>query len=173
MARGVLDEIFDEVVTATGASVKPCGFMQRGLVLRKIAENNCGIIEFQRSTKSTPGQLFFTVNLGVICGELLEAGPSAIAKARIIDAHVRQRVGMFLPGRPDKWWEITESTDRASLAQELVTLILKEAVSFIEHYLSTSAVIALWESEQSPGLTDGQRVRLLSKLKAKSEGGRA
>ena len=72
---------------------------------------------------------------------------------------------MLLPDRFDKWWEITEATDRGSLAQEVSELILKKGVPYIESYLNTNALIALWESGHSPGLTDFQRVRFLSKLK--------
>jgi hypothetical protein len=165
MAHNIPAEIFDELLKATGESLKPLGFVQRGPVFRLLAHGNCGLIEFQRSDKSSEEILVFTVNLGVVCGELLDAGSSGAQKARIIDAHLRQRVGMLLPDRPDKWWEVTASTDRVSFVQEIVDLLMKKGAPYVESHLATKALLALWESGQSPGLTVFQRTRFISKLK--------
>jgi len=165
MARNIPEEIFEELLKATGESLKPLGFVQRGPVFRLLAHGNCGIVEFQRSDKSSDDKLVFTVNLGVACGELLDAGASSASKARIIDAQLRQRIGMLLPDRPDKWWEVTASTDRVSLTRELVELLVKKGAPYVESHLATKALINLWESGQSPGLTAFQRTRFLSKLK--------
>ena len=165
MASTVIIQAFEQVIKATGHRLEAVGFVRQKTVLRIMDRNNCGIVEFQRSTKSSQGKLLFTVNLGVICGQLLDSGPTGLKRARIEDAHLRQRIGMLLPNRPDKWWEITEATDSNLLAQEVSELILEKAVPYIRDHLSTESIISLWESGQSPGLTDGQRVNLLTKLK--------
>lgn len=161
----ILEGIFEELLKATGESLKPLGFVQRGSVFRLLAHGNCGIIEFQRSDKTTDEKLVFTVNLGVVCGELLGDGLSGLQKARIIDAHLRQRIGMLLPDRPDKWWELTASMDRVSLVKEVVELLEKKGAPYVEGHLATKALLALWESGQSPGLTAFQRTRFLSRLR--------
>jgi Domain of unknown function (DUF4304) len=171
MARSVLDEAFNKVVMATGDRLKPLGFVRGGSILRVINQNNCGIVEFQRSRKSSRERLFFTVNLGVVCGELLDSTSCHPEKAKSVDAHVRLRIGMLLPDRPDKWWEISESTDLDSLATEVSEIIFKVAVPYIQHYMRTSVIADLWKSGQSPGLTDRQRVMLLDKLNARYKGG--
>lgn len=158
------ESIMDEILQATAEVLKPLGFVRRGAVFRLLAQGNCGLIEFQRSDKCTDDKLVFTVNFGVVYGELLDVGPSGAPKARIIDAHLRQRIGMLLPDRPDKWWEVDAATERGALIQELMDLVKKGAL-YVESHLATNAVIALWESGQSPGLTAVQRSRFLSKLK--------
>ncbi len=162
--RTVLNEAFDELVAAVGTRLKTRGFTQRGPVLRIVAQNNCGIVEFQKSVKSSEQALLFTINLGVICGDLLYSGSFGAEKAQMVDAHVRQRIGMLLPDHPDKWWKITESTNRDLLIQEVSELVAEKAAPFIESHLNTKTVIALWESGQSPGLTDLQRARFLARL---------
>ena len=164
MARHMTDGLLDEVVDSIAVRLKPSGFVRRGLVLRTQREGNCGLLEFQRSTKSSRARIVFTVNLGIVCGALLDSSSPALERARIIDAHVRQRIGMLLPGRPDKWWEITQSTDSGLLSKELSELIVRVAVPYIMGLLNTTAIISLWQSGQAPGLTGGQRVRLLSRL---------
>ena len=61
-----------------------------------LATGNRGIVEFQRSVENTKESLFFTVNLGVVCGELLDSRPSVVSKAAMLDAHLRQRIGALL-----------------------------------------------------------------------------
>src|SRR5437879_12664279 len=99
--RTVLNEVFHELVKTVGAKLKTCGFTQRGPLFRITAGNNCGIIEFQKSIQSSKEVLLFTIDLAVVCGDLLESGLSGAEKAHIFDAHVRQRIGMLLPERPD------------------------------------------------------------------------
>jgi hypothetical protein len=172
MGRSVLDESFNEVLQTTAEKVARIGFVRHGAALRVIDKTNSGIIEFQKSTKSSRERLLFTINLGIICGELLEPDQPRLNKARIRDAHLRHRVGMLLPSRQDKWWEITASTDANVLAAEVSDIIVREVVPYIQRYLDTDDLIALWESGKSPGLTDLQRIRYLDKLRnARNTGG--
>src|SRR5450755_529492 len=105
MARAALDEAFSRIIEITAAKVAQFGFVRRGAILRTLNLGNSGIIEFQKSTKNSRDKLLFTVNLAVVCGELLEPYQPALEKARSADGHLRQRIGMLLPGRQDKWWE--------------------------------------------------------------------
>lgn len=165
MAHTPLEHAFDEVVSAVARTLKPIGFARRGLVLRVIDNSNAAIVEFQQSDKSSEERLFFTINLGVVCGDLLVSGVSDLRNACSMDAHLRQRIGTLLPDRKDKWWELTESSNIDSTAKELSELVAREAVPYIKSYLSTDALIRLWESGKSPGLTAVQRARFLSQLK--------
>jgi len=164
MTRDTTEGMLEEVIQSVAVHLTPFGFARHGSVLRIEQQGNGGLLEFQRSTKSSRDGLLFTVNLGIVCGALLDSPSPALERARTIDAHIRQRIGMLLPGRPDKWWEITQSTDAGLLAKELSELIVRDAVPYIMGLLSTTAIIALWQSGQSPGLTGGQRARLLSRL---------
>ena len=78
---------------------------------------------------------------------------------------------MLLPEHSDKWREITPSTDPDALIREISDLIVKEAVPYVQRYLSMESIISLWESGQSPGLTNKQRLNNLAALKTKRQGG--
>lgn len=164
-----LDEALKRVVSATADKAASLSFTRRGALLRVLSGGNAGVIEFQRSTASTKTRLVFTINLGIVCGRLLDPEQPALDKATSIDAHLRQRIGMLMPGQPDKWWEITETTDAETLAEEVSTLVSSEAVPFVRRYLDTSDLIALWRSGRSPGLTETQRVRNLERLARRDE----
>lgn len=165
MSRAVLDAAFKQVVETTTKKVDKLGFHRQGLILRVVRQGNAGVIEFQKSTKNTCEKILFTVNLAVICGALLEPDQRSLEKARSIDAHLRQRIGMLMPGHPDKWWEISEVSTVDTLVSEVSEVIATEGAPYVTRYLDVNELVALWESGASPGLTETQRVRYLEKLK--------
>ena len=169
MARSVLDAKFEAVISGIADQLKPHGFIREGKVLRAIDDGNASIVEFQRSDRSSGQKIIFTVNAGVVCGELLDAERTTIKKAAIEDAHLRTRLGALLEPVQDAWWEIDTTTDDRGLAMELSQLLARRAVPYLERYMHTAALIALWESGKSPGLTAMQRSRYLSELKAGRE----
>ncbi|GAB2175296.1 DUF4304 domain-containing protein [Dongia sp. agr-C8] len=164
MSKLTPSEIYDRVIDATAQRLSTSGFHRRGAILRKIIESNAAIIEFQKSGKTDRNTIFFTVNIGVVCGALLGKEGQSVTKSKNVDAHLRQRIGMLLPERPDKWWKIPGDTDADELAVEISNLIDRVAVPYLQQYLRTDALLDLWETGVSPGLTDTQRLRCLEKL---------
>ena len=163
MGSADLKAAFKNMVRSVATRLSVHGFSQRGLVLRKNAGSNVAVIEFQLSDKTSKECLIFTINLGVICGELSDRATSR--KVSAMDAHLRQRFGFLLPEHGDKWWEITARTNVIALADELSTLLEQSALPYLEEYMDSKALMALWESGKSPGLTAVQRARLLDQLK--------
>jgi hypothetical protein len=140
-------------------------------VLRAVADGNAEVIEFQKSDKSSADRALFTVNLGFVCGELLDPERADIRNSSVVDAHLRTRLGLLLDPPNDTWWELTSSTDSASLGSELSRLLIVRALPYLEMYGNKRALVALWESGKSPGLTAVQRSRYLSELKGSGGGG--
>jgi Domain of unknown function (DUF4304) len=161
------EELFSELVKAVGEKLKPLGYSRRGQVFRIIANNNCGLISFQRSTSNTKDSISFTINLGVICGYLWDVTIPQLKDAQIVDAHLSQRIGHLLPEHQDKWWQISSLVNFEQLSGEIVDLVSSKAVPYISNFFNTNSICALWESGKSPGLTEFQRVQFLSKLKSK------
>ena len=165
MAQSIPANILESVLNAVEEALKSEGFIRNGPMFRLLAHGNCAIVDFQKSDKSSAEKLLFTINLGIVYGDLVGTRLGDIEKADVIDAHLRQRIGILLPERPDKWWDVSASTDELLLAQEVTNLLLTEGIPYLKRYLRTEDIIALWESGRSPGLTAAQRSRLLSKLK--------
>lgn len=132
-----------------------------------ISEGPSSLVEMSRWLRDEA--IVFTINLGIVCGQLLEGDESSLKGVGIVDAHVRQRVGMLLPDRPDKWWTIDPKADTTSLIEEISGLIEREAAPYLDRYLNDDALVALWESGQSPGLTETQRLRYLTRPTAAKE----
>lgn len=162
-----LSDSYRLVVQRVSERLRSIGFKGRGGVFRLLQDGNCALIEFQRSTKNSDEQLVFTVNVGVIYGALLDPERLNIESGTAMHAHLRQRLGMLLPlPKSNKWWVIDGGTDAGSLGSEIQDLIEKFAVPYLRQYVKTEAIRLLWESGRSPGITEGERARLLARLVA-------
>ena len=163
-----MSRILEGVISGIAARLQSHGFTrQNRRVLKKIVGNSAIVLEFQKSDQSSAGRIIFTVNMGLIRGELLESGEKDLRDADFLDAHLNRRLGRFLAEPSDKWWEVTASTEPESLAAELSDVLLREAIPYFQTYLDADSLIALWESGTSPGLTAVQRARYLHRLKEK------
>jgi hypothetical protein len=163
--KNTLGEVFETVVKMVGIALLPLGFKRSGQAFRLFEEGNCGIIEFQRSKSNSSHSLLFTLNLGVVCGELLDPDILDIKKARFIDAHLQERIGFVLPHNDDKWWEISKLSDSSSLGRDVVDCVLIKAAPYIKSHIKTSTLLSLWESGKSPGVTSLQSKRYLELIK--------
>jgi hypothetical protein len=129
-------------------------------------ENNWGIIDFQKSTKSTSNSVIFTVNLGIASKRILEKF-SQIPEGKkpdIWDCQWQVRLGHVLGINKDLWWTINEETSIDQLSEQLKEYILDYGVPEILKYISDDSLRDLWLSGKSPSLTKIQRLRYLSIL---------
>jgi hypothetical protein len=95
MPGTVLNDAINEALKATSARLQPLGFVRRGKTFRIVKDNNCGVVEFQRSTTNSRDRLRFTVNLGVVCGHLLDSWQPELRRSGSSDAHVREGLGEY------------------------------------------------------------------------------
>jgi uncharacterized protein DUF4304 len=151
-------------LSAIAAVLKPEGFKRRGKVLRALSDDIAKVVEFQKSDESNAQRILFTVNLGIVCGQLLDQERAKLRNSTSIDAHLRTRLGMLL-STPDIWWELAPSTDWEAVTRELSQLLVATGLPYLNEYGSARDLVALWESGKSPGLTATQRAWFFSQLK--------
>lgn len=160
------DEKFKSVLDAVATVLKGLGFARTGANMRHIKHDCASIVQFQRSVSSTVDSIRFTVNLGVVCGTLYSDDKAKLKKAKLIDAHLVRRIGDFLPSSPDKWWVLDGGNDVETVTREILSILIDIAIPFIVEHASNAALIDLWRSGSSPGITEGQRKRYLDELSA-------
>jgi len=165
MAQPNVEAQFKDVLNAARTILKDAGYTKRGTGFRGEKDGNIRIVDFQRSSESSASAIKFTVNLGVISGELLrrwdpEKAPS---KEGIWGAHLRERIGALMPANEDRWWTVT-SSPAAAIGEEVADLIATLVIPFLQEHSRDSDLVALWKTGRSPGLTEGQRVRNLALL---------
>lgn len=165
MAVTEIENAFRLVLEATSSTLKGSGYTKRGASFRRKYGNNIAIADFQKSSESSADVLRFTINLGIVSAKILEKWDPEKdpAKQSIWDAHLRVRLGELVYGK-DHWWVIASNETGAEVGEEVATLVETEAVPFLDKHHSDLALIALWKSGKSPGLTEGQRDRNLAML---------
>lgn len=159
-------DIYRDMLNRISLVLKERGYSRKGNIFYVRQNGNWGLIDFQKSRKSSVSETIFTINLGV-CSHILAEffKPEEVGRNPPIDAcHWRQRIGMLLPNRDDKWWSITSQTSVEEFIQEIQTCLLDYGVAEIEKYIANEQLVSLWLSDQSPGLTDVQRLMNLSVL---------
>jgi hypothetical protein len=150
-------------------SLKAHGFSRSGYTFYLRRSDNWGLVSFQKSDKSSPQELIFTINIGVASRRLLKFFQSAnqSPKPDIWDTHWRERIGFLLSYQDDHWWSITHNTSLDNLGQELRSCILDLIVPEILSHIGDEDLCNMWLSGKSPSLTDFQRMQyLLVLLKA-------
>ena len=159
-------DAFQEVLSRwVGPTLREHGFSRSGSNFHLREHGNWGVINVQKSQKSTAAEVIFTVNLGVASQRLLEfwQQPSS-RKPSVWDCHWQQRIGFLLAAHRDTWWTIDATTPADAVGQEVARAIGDQAVPEIRKVLSDEALRDLWLAGKSPGLTDIQRLLYLSVL---------
>jgi len=161
-----LNKCFRYIVNNSCINAVQLGFRRQGFILRRLSGQAIGVIQFQRSRTNTERKLSFTIELAIVVRTLRDQSEAKLDRVSCTDGHLRQRIGMLLPEKTDKWWEADSSTELAILADEISSLISDVAVPYVERYLDLYALVELWELQQSPGLTAIQRASYLDQLKS-------
>jgi hypothetical protein len=161
------DALFKNIVKLAAKNLSARRFSHDRQTFRKIANGNCGIINFQKSQSSSKDHIIFTINIGVFYGSLAEDSDCRLTKADVWDAHLRERIGLILADRHDKWWEITPETNAGLMFSQNIDVACERAADYVNKHLTIETIVDLWESGKSPGLTDHQRIKYLSVVKNK------
>jgi hypothetical protein len=126
---------------------------------------NVAIIQFQRSQWNQRGDIRFTLNTSIVSARLLERfGHSAdVSRASEADGHLRERIGFYSNAKLDTWWRLHEGSEATGIISEVLQL-LELAVPYLDERSSDEALVELWQSGTSPGITEKQRNDYLAEL---------
>ncbi len=158
-----LNSMYQRLLSRIASALKYRGYKKRSSNIYIQENGNWGLINFQKSTKSTSEKIIFTVNLGIASARLLrffsvkypENGPN------LWDCHWQKRLGQLIKGE-DMWWSIESSTLIDELGENILKYIDSLAVPEISKYLDDNELRDLWLSGSSPSLTEFQRLMYLS-----------
>src|SRR6202158_5809906 len=131
--------------------MKPRGFSRRGQTFYRRTGDNVALVNVQKSVKSTARNVRFTVNLGIVSGELLRFfSPNHTSKYPSVDTcHWRQRLGHLLPGNRDRWWTIHETTNISDLAEQFRMPLEELAIPELDVYVRDERLRHLWLNRRS------------------------
>ena len=165
-----VQDTYKDMVKEIGLVLTEEEFLRKGNCFYRRLSNNWGLIDFQKSRKSTKDEIIFTINIGISSGILMNFfSPDLASKKPSIDAcQWRQRIGFLLPNRDDKWWMLTESSKNLVL-DEIMRHLINLGIPTVNSHLSDAQLCKEWLSGISPGITDIQRLLNLAVLAKKTE----
>jgi hypothetical protein len=82
----------------------------------------------------------------------------------MISAHWRERIGHLGPERYDKWWVAQNADEAISVGEEVAASIRQWGLPALGMLASQRALLQLWQSGASPGLTAMERDRYIRAL---------
>jgi hypothetical protein len=114
----------------------------------------------------------FTLNVGVIIGKLVDPRyyGQYLKNPSKVNLQIWTRIGQLLSRGVGAWWTISDASTIDSLefpewSKDFTQAVLEKAVPFVEYYMNIQNVIHGLEKGTAPGLTEGQRVRYMARLR--------
>lgn len=150
------------IVDTMAALLGPKGFVRKANVFVCELDEVTHIIATQSSMSTTRDRLKVTVNSGIFCKLIGSIQRHSVHTVSTADCHWTKRIGEYLPQSEDKWW-VVETDAAARLASKEITDILSSAIlPELDRLACTEDLRLLWAGGRSPGLTSGQRKKLLA-----------
>ncbi|MEO6231514.1 MAG: DUF4304 domain-containing protein [Ferruginibacter sp.] len=164
-------DIFKELITLVTPAFKQRGFNKKGNNFYLDAGKNYGVVNFQKSRESTKYAVKFTINFGIYSDVLgqLEYDYNNAVKPEVEQCHWRARVGAFMSGSPDYWWEANTSDNLNTIASNVMGVVQNAIMPEINKRLSDEGLINCWMNETFAGTTEIGRFKFLATL-LKSKG---
>lgn len=150
------------------SALKPLGFHKRNLTFLREANGVVQIISLQKSTSSTNAIVKVTANAGLWLCELAPVRAGVPDKPDLWAAHWQVRVGTLSPEKDDLWWSVRSDDEACAVGADLAERIVSHVLPEMQRLSSRDAIIQLWQSGASPGLTGLERDRFLAKLLGQS-----
>ena len=157
------DEFKKTILAQMQALLKPMGFRKTRTLFSADVNDVVLFVQLQSSSKSTKDFLVVTVNVGIFSRTVAERIGNT-REPNINEAHWRQRIGMFMSQRRDKWWEISNEAEAKRCASEITSVLANHALPEMQRLNSTESLKSEWEAGKCHGLTDYLREQYLGVL---------
>lgn len=160
-------DIAEQIARTLEQLLKPEGYRRVRNSLYVKMDNVWGLINLQKSRKTNKDRAIFTINLGVVYeGLRLFQGDESYGKppVNIALCHWERRIGSFLPGRPDKWWEHQTGDDPEPLVKEVVQLCQQVILPELHKVRDERRLCDEFLSKPAYGLSERLQLMILSLL---------
>jgi hypothetical protein len=165
-------DIFREIINEQSPLLKRNGFIKKGNSFYLEAHKNFGVLNFQKSRESTKEVVKFTINFGVYSDVLgkLQYDYSNVIKPEVEQCQWRTRIGAFMAGSPDFWWEVKVSDDLKSVASNVTDIVQNITIPEINKRINDEGLLNSWMNETFAGTTEiGRFIYVTTLLKAKGD----
>lgn len=156
------------VLAQLQAALAPHGYCAAGTLFQRELAQVVHLVELQSTQEEGAAHIAVTVNLGVFAPALVDADIREYIRPSIPQAHWRERIGILMPQRRDRWWSIENAAQAAAAGAEIAVCVEQYGLPPLARIPDIAALRRIWETGASPGLSDYQRRRHLERLAASS-----
>jgi hypothetical protein len=156
------------VLAQLQAALEPHGYRAAGTLFHRELAEVVHLVELQSTQEEGAAQIAVTINLGVFAPALVDPDIRDYIRPSIPQAHWRERIGILMPQRRDKWWSIESVDQAAATGAEIAVSVEEYGLPPLARIPDIAALRRIWETGASPGLSDYQRRRHLERLSASS-----
>jgi hypothetical protein len=153
--------------------ISPClitkQFVRRGSRFYRDWGETIGLIEFQKSRKSTKDATLFTINLGIFSKTIANFFGNKKREMNFSrdECHWKERLGFLMKERRDMWWVLNLETSLEIIGKEMCDLLTDLAIPALEQFKEEKSLYNFWKSGKYGGLTDFEQLVNLSILAMK------
>ena len=156
------------VLAQLQSALAPRGYRAAGTLFQRQLAEVVHLIELQSTQEQDAAHIAVTINLGVFAPKLVDRDIRDYIRPSIPQAHWRERIGILMPERRDKWWPIENVEQAAAAGAEIAVSVENYGLGPLAKIPDLAALRRIWETGASPGLSDYQRRRHLERLSAAS-----
>ena len=139
----------------------PLGYKRESFLFSRPSEDLIHLIQLQGSRSNTAALSKHTVNVAVWVPAL-----SPEEKLSVPGAHWQNRLGSLCHERTDLWWQSSSAETAGIAASEITSRDKHFALPSLAELANSRALLSLWQSGLSPGLTQFQATRFCGALEA-------
>jgi hypothetical protein len=154
-------EIRDRIREGIAPALESHGFAGRSSTFSRRVGDLVHLIQLQSSSSNSSDSTRFTINVAVWAAVLSDEKTPSVA-----NAHWSKRLGDCSPEPQDIWWNAQDDATADEAAKDISRRIEDFAIPELDKLRSTSDLLALWRSGESPGLTGVQADRLKRRLQS-------
>ena len=105
-----------------------------------------GVINFQKSLYSSPGEKRFTINVAIAGKRILRFYGEPEDKPPLhYKCHWEVRLGELISKQHDRWWTLSDEESYLPVLRDIQELIVSKAVSIVKEHMSEDGLLTLWE----------------------------
>jgi hypothetical protein len=133
-----------KIVSTIGDYLKAKGFKKgSNNHIRDVGEIT-NIVGFQRSTRTVPEALIFTVNIGVNCKLLDELANRPTFKTPV-GSHIQRRINEFISMRGDRWWQVTSNEQIEPVCEEIIGILEEFVLPTLDKVRTCRDLLSVWD----------------------------
>jgi hypothetical protein len=157
-------ELKKPIVASLHSLLRPLAYRKSGSIFSRRSEDVVHLIEVQGSRNNSSELARFTVNVAVFALSLIDEDMLDFTKPSVAGGHWRERLGFLSPSKLDLWWTVSTLDGAEIAAHEISSLVDLYALPTLGSLCSSQALVALWHTGNSPGITEYQRKDYFERL---------